>query len=175
MKLFSRKAKPVQSNSRKAWDIEAGRIEASRKHIVDISRRFDHSAQCYQHTDALLKVNGLQANTKKGKDDSTMSELRIITNGHRRPILYWHELTDKERKGFDWIDDTEVWESFFRYKGWTYCLADFTAIRNHPEPSFSNWDGYSSDSFFSGIVVKYPREEWGDIDTESVIVGWYYC
>ena len=59
MKLFGRKDKPAQSNSRKAWDIEASRIEASRRHIVDISRRFDHSAQCYQHTDALLRANGL--------------------------------------------------------------------------------------------------------------------
>lgn len=56
--MFGKKAsqqKPVK----KAWEIDASRIEASRRHIVDISRRFDHSAQCYQHTDALLKVNGL--------------------------------------------------------------------------------------------------------------------
>lgn len=107
-----------------------------------------------------------------------MSELRIITNGHSRPILYGWELTDKEKKEFDWIDNSETlsWEDaeFFRYKGWVYCLSDMMRVDRH-SPFYPEWDGYESDSFFSGIVVKYPKEEWGDIDTDFVVVGWYYC
>jgi len=56
--MFGKKAKKAEP-VKKAWDIDPKRVEVSRLHIVDISRRFDHSAQCYQHTDALLKVNGL--------------------------------------------------------------------------------------------------------------------
>jgi hypothetical protein len=34
---------------------------------------------------------------------------------------------------------------------------------------FQGWDGYSSDSYFSGIVIKYPP----DNDYDFIIVGWY--
>ena len=104
------------------------------------------------------------------------SELTITTNNHKRDLLYWYDLTDKERAEFDWIDQDETEDfEFFRYKGWTYCMADFMRIEHHNDKEFSSWDGYSGDSFFSGVLVKYPREEWGDIDTESIIVGWYFC
>ena len=32
--------------------------------------------------------------------------------------------------------------------------------------SLKGWEGYSSDSYFSGTLVKY-------IDDDSVIMGWY--
>ena len=35
---------------------------------------------------------------------------------------------------------------------------------------FHAWDGYHSDSFFSGILVRYT-DEW----CESVIAGDYFC
>ena len=108
-----------------------------------------------------------------------MSECKIITNGHLRDIIYGWELTEKEREEFDWIDssDTLSWDDveFFRYKGELYCLSDFMRLDRHPDSAFRAWDGYQSDSFFSGILVKYPKEEWGDYDTERVIVGWYIC
>ena len=101
------------------------------------------------------------------------SKVTIISNYHRRDILYWHELTDQEREEFDWIEAEEQDEhTFFRYKNWVYCFADFMRTDAHNSP-FSSWDGYENDSFFSGVLVKYPVEEWGDIDTDHVIVGWY--
>jgi hypothetical protein len=99
-----------------------------------------------------------------------MSKLTIISNYHKRPLLYWHELTDKECAEFDWIKAEEAEDfEFFRYKDWTYCMSDFMRTNGQ----FEGWDGYSGDSFFSGVLVKYPKEEWGDYDTENVIVGWY--
>lgn len=102
---------------------------------------------------------------------------QIITNGHRRSILYGFELTEEERKEFDWLDncDTLSWDDaeFFRYKGWVYCLSDIMRVDKH-SPFYPNWDGYVSEAFFSGILVRYPKEEWGDYDTEHIIVGSYY-
>ena len=107
-----------------------------------------------------------------------MSELTIITNNHRRDIVYYWELTDKEREEFDWIkEDRQDDYMFFRYKGNVYCLSDFMRmgyVGGYYNPVWAQWDGYSSDSFFSGILVKWPVEEWGEIDTDHVIVGWYY-
>ena len=104
-----------------------------------------------------------------------MSELRIITNNHKRDILYWHDLTPKERKEFDWIVDSDTVTAeeceFFRYRGWVYCLSEIMRVEH--DADFTGWDGYISDSFFSGILVKYPREDWGGIDTDHVICGLY--
>ena len=102
------------------------------------------------------------------------NKLTIISNYHRRDILYWHELTDQERTEFNWIEEKETDEhTFFRFKGECYCLADFMRIEHHNDSHFSSWDGYAGDSFFSGTLVKYPIEEWGDIDTDHIIAGWY--
>ena len=80
-----------------------------------------------------------------------MSELTIRTNGQYRPVLCWENLTAKECAEFD----KEVFynSSFFRYRGWVYTLEDFMRVDNNAP--FKGWDGYHSDSFFSGVLVKY--------------------
>ena len=100
-----------------------------------------------------------------------MDTLKIITNHHKRDILYWHELSDKERLEFDWIIDNNHDPDnfmFFRYKDNIYCLSEFELCNGHFP---GNWDAYMSDSFFSGILVKYPLDEYND---EFIVVGWYY-
>ena len=104
--------------------------------------------------------------------------IRVITNGHRRGVLYWHDLSEKERMEFDWLEDCETLSTdqaeFFRYKGWVYCLGDIMRIDRYAPIEFQGWDGYVSETFFSGILVRYPQEEWGDIDTEHVVVASYH-
>jgi len=97
--------------------------------------------------------------------------MKIITNNQYRNLIYGYELTDKERAEFDYLDDIDSHE-FFRYRGQAYDPSDFMATP-HNEPArqelneLSNWDGYSSDSYFSGIVIKYSN------DFEQVKVGLY--
>ena len=93
-----------------------------------------------------------------------MSELTIRTNGHYRPVLCWENLTAKECAEFD----KEVFynSSFFRYRGWVYTLEDFMRVDNNA--LFKGWDGYHSDSFFSGVLLKYSS--CGD----AVKVGRYW-
>lgn len=94
-------------------------------------------------------------------------ELEIITNNQPRQLIYGHELTEKEKEDFDYLDDIDG-HDFFRYKGQVYDPCEFMRIENHPDSDFNSWQGYSSDTFFSGIVLKYND------DMESVIVGRYY-
>lgn len=99
-----------------------------------------------------------------------MSELKIVTNGHRRELLCWEDLTPGERKELDYISYPEDrGTDFFHYKGQVYDLNEFEIAKH----VFPGWDGYRGDSFFSGVLVRYPRE--GGIDTDHVVVGWYYC
>ena len=104
--------------------------------------------------------------------------LRIITNNHRREVLYWPELTQAEQREHDWILESDTQDidtvEFFRYKGWTYCLSDIMRVESYAPVEFQGWDGYVSETFFSGILVKYAREDdWG-IDYDHVIVASYY-
>ena len=92
------------------------------------------------------------------------SSLTIKTNNQFRELLYWHELTEKEQTEFDY-DGAED-STFFRYKGYTYTLCDFMRVER--EGPFKGWDGILSDSFFSGVLVKFSD------DGDAVKVATYY-
>ena len=100
----------------------------------------------------------------------------IITNHVPRDILNPSDLTERERAELDYFDWSKLGEGgtvdfalFFRYKGETYDLGEFEVWTNPESPMRDGgWDGFQSDSFFSGILVRYVD------DCERVIVGRYY-
>jgi hypothetical protein len=95
----------------------------------------------------------------------------ITTNHVPRLVIDAYQLTAKEREQFDYldwpaIDDGRSSAEFFRYRGQLYDLGEFTTTFALPVSSpFHGWDGYMTDSFFSGLVVKYVD------GYEHVIVG----
>ena len=105
-------------------------------------------------------------------------DLTITTNNVPRDLLYWHELSDAERLELDYIDNgDERGADFFRYRGSIYDLHEFSRIERAPSShpfSLTVWedndpllafDGYQSDSFFSGIAIRYT-DNW-----ERVVVA----
>lgn len=99
-----------------------------------------------------------------------MSEIRIITDNKWRTFLYGHELTEKERKEFDYIPADEIDEhTFFRYLGWCYDLAEFVRVGNMPNDNpLSKWHGCIADTFFSGVVIRVSA------NCDQYQVGRYY-
>ena len=96
--------------------------------------------------------------------------LTIKTNNVPREMLMLFQLDEKDqkivRKNYDYFTEEELNEQrFFDYKGFWYCLSDFLRLENSED--LKGWDGYYSDSYFSGVLVKLVQEE-------SVIVGRYY-
>ena len=91
--------------------------------------------------------------------------MKIITNNKPRQLVCGFELSDKQNHDFDYIDDIDN-HDFVIYKNNVYDLSEFMRVENNDK--LKGWDGYSSDSFFSGTLIKYAD------DTESVIMGWYY-
>ena len=89
--------------------------------------------------------------------------MKIITNNQPRLLLYGYELTDKEKQDFDYLEDIDS-HSFLKYKGVMYDVSEFMRVDND---YLKGWDGYSSESYFSGILLKY-------IDSDHVIVARYY-
>ncbi len=115
--------------------------------------------------------------------NTTENKMTIRTNNVARPIIDAWELTEKEQAEFDYLDWDAIKEgndsaSFFRYRGQLYDMGQFCrvipqgAVSHHPcdcqNPDFAGWHGYMSDSFFSGMLVRY-------VDDESIVVGVYSC
>lgn len=92
--------------------------------------------------------------------------IKIITNNVPRLALYGHELSNEEREEFDYIDPADFdSHQFVRFKGNLYDLNDF--LRATEMKELAGWDGYASDSYFSGTVIKYVD------NFERVIIGTY--
>jgi hypothetical protein len=107
-------------------------------------------------------------------DSKELIMINIRTNYHWRDLISGYELTDVEREEFDYLDEDDLLDhQFIRYQNWVYDLGEFMRC---PEPqeacsthanTFENWHGYQSDSFFSGVVIRYSD------DCEQIQVGTY--
>lgn len=77
--------------------------------------------------------------------------LNIITNNQYRELLDSHDVPKKVLKdNFDHLEECD--HGFFKYRGNWYHISDFLRV-NHDQ--FTDYDGYLSDSFFSGVLVKF--------------------
>ena len=80
---------------------------------------------------------------------------QIFGNNHNVPIVYGFELSDKERKDFDYLDNVDD-GTFFKYKNNVYDLGEFTRTAGSGLESIA--DGISHDTYFSGILVKFTDD-----------------
>jgi len=102
--------------------------------------------------------------------------LTIITNNVPRDVIEAHELSAEERAEFDYLDWPAIERgedsaSFARYKGELLDLAEFERPANYyseENAALAAWHGIRSDSFFSGVLVRYVD------DFERVILARYY-
>ena len=100
------------------------------------------------------------------KGENEMSNIQVITNHQLRPLIWGMDLTEQERSEFDYLEQDELMvHEFIRYKGNVYDIGEFDRA---PESLAHFFDGVLSDSYFSGVLVKY-------VDDESVIMARYYC
>ena len=95
--------------------------------------------------------------------------MNIITDHKPRPLLDWYELTEAEKKEFDWIDNPdETGYDFFRYRKHVYSLQNFTRVDENNPLKTLNYDGIETDTFFSSTLIKFTS------DGEGVIVARCY-
>ena len=92
----------------------------------------------------------------------------IIKTDHKwKNLLYGYELTEKEKSEFDYLTTEQIdFGSFIRYKGRVYDVGEFIRVSDGMG-ELLGWHGYSSDSFFSGIVIKVSD------DGEQYMIGAY--
>lgn len=94
--------------------------------------------------------------------------LKIKTNNQPRLLLDWDQLTPKEQAEFTYLsEDDRIGRDFIRYRGWCYDVGEFTQCSDlHEFPP--EWQGYASNSFFSGVLVRYTK------DGDRVIMATYF-
>lgn len=96
--------------------------------------------------------------------------MNIITNNVPRNVICGHELSSKERSEFDYYSDDDIVNaSFVRYKGQLYDLKEFMRWNGVQDSPLAKWDGYMSDSYFSGTLVRFA-----DSSCEYVIMARYF-
>ena len=97
--------------------------------------------------------------------------MNIVTNNHARMLLMWAELPEGIGESeFDYVDDADRYEPrFFNYRRAWYDAFEFEYIYDQPcyAPLRGKWTAVQTESFFSGIVLR-----WFD-EFNSVIVGRY--
>lgn len=100
--------------------------------------------------------------------------VKVTTNNVPRPIIDASQLSLSARAEFHYLDWEAIKEgndsaAFFRYKGQLYDLHEFQSLSSTTASApFNAWHGYLSESYFSGLLVRY-------LDDESVIVATYYA
>lgn len=95
-------------------------------------------------------------------------KLTLKTDHKYRDLVSYFDLPDSVKPDFDYVDNDDYGSyRFFRYKRHWYDVNEFLNVSSHLNV-FKGWHGYSTDSYFSGIVVKF------DDDFERVKVGTYF-
>lgn len=93
--------------------------------------------------------------------------MKIITNNKPRFLAYGHELADKQKADFDYLDDIDS-ESFVRYQGMIIHIGEFMRLSGDCEESKQGWHGVYGLNAFCGVLVKL-------LDNDRVIVGKVLC
>jgi hypothetical protein len=92
--------------------------------------------------------------------------LTIKTNHQWRDLVYRSDVPAKVLADqFDYQDAEETTDGFFYYRDYWYHLDGFMRIENNPD--LKGWDAYASDSYFSGVLIKFSD------DCEQIKIGRY--
>jgi hypothetical protein len=88
-----------------------------------------------------------------------MSTLTIKTNNIPRETTYGMyfsgSLRQELRAQFDYLTEEQFDDmKFFNYKNYWYCFEDFMYLGSNSPFDNRKWDGYASDSYFSGVLMK---------------------
>jgi hypothetical protein len=104
--------------------------------------------------------------------------VKITTNYHWRELVAFDQLPVEARKDFDYVTgEDEFSPRFVQYRNRWYDTTDCDGLARNI--GITDWDLYQSDSFYSGVVFRWPviEDDRGRVETrydyDSVVVGTY--
>jgi len=84
--------------------------------------------------------------------------VKIYGNGHRRLFENFCDLNEFEQKDLDWVDPEDP-PDVFHYRGQVYSVDEFMVVEPHAPAWMQGFDGYHSDSAFSGLLIRLDPED----------------
>ena len=90
-------------------------------------------------------------------------ETKIITDHKWKQLKYGYEVPASVLEDCDHLEDDEKMDGWIYYRSRWYHVSDFIMFY----PNYFGYDGYLSDSFFSGVLIKL------DDDGESCKIATY--
>lgn len=97
----------------------------------------------------------------------TIGGTTITWSNNYQEIKYDHEVPKKVLDDYDWLEEEDKSSGWLKYRKTWYHLSDFMRLDKN-SPFGDEWQGYHSDSAFSGVLIKFS--ECGD----GAILGSYY-
>lgn len=95
--------------------------------------------------------------------------MEIVTNNQSRVLLDWEELSSAEQAEYP-VEQQYRRVDYTRFKGRVYCVDEFVTTTTLPQDHpFRKWDGYSADSAFSGVLIRYDKHDY-----DRVVLARYY-
>lgn len=106
----------------------------------------------------------------------------VKTNGHHYELKCWHDMPEKQRQWFDYIDndDDKCSLRFVCYKRQWYDTNEFVACNregahNHIHMNLPGWDGFQADTYFSGVALRYiPETDYEEVAMATIYVPSQY-
>lgn len=77
--------------------------------------------------------------------------MEIITNNHWRQFKYGYEVPTDIIEWNDHLNEDLASYGWINYRGHWYHASDFLQLGGD---DLDGWDGYSSDSVFSGVLIR---------------------
>jgi hypothetical protein len=92
--------------------------------------------------------------------------LTVISNGHERERVTWHDLPEAERQWHDYLtcDEDKYSPRFVHYRRAWYDVHEFMHCPDDAE--LKGWQGIHTETFFSGVLVRFP-----DPCEDAVVMG----
>ena len=81
--------------------------------------------------------------------------MKIITDHKWKPFTYRCDVPESILGDqFDWTNEEEHTDGFFKYRKWWYHLGDFMRVDPVIQNEMKEWHGIAHDSYFSGVLIK---------------------
>ena len=94
---------------------------------------------------------------------------KITTNNHVRELVSFNELPKAVQSDFDYVDEEDRFSPrFVRYREDWYDTSDVMIAPDSIKAL--GWDGFNSDSHWSGMVYRYFDRDGYELD--GVVIGY---
>lgn len=116
-----------------------------------------------------LQPNPFEGNPKIIEQPDSSYNISLTSDNRWKDFIYGYDVPKRVRDSdFDYLDDAEDTDGYFKYKGTWHHLSQFERVPPGTEFAKLGWGGVLHYSMSNGLVLKVSD------DGEQYQVGYYY-